>query len=362
MAWALHDPEHGYYGRGRARIGPTGDFATSPSLGDAFASLLLPQLVEWLEQIQGDRLSLVEAGPGEGQLMAQLAAGLVQQRPDLADRAELVLLEPNPGMASRQRRFLQGLPLPLRWAGWEELRREPCAGVVIAHEVLDALPVDRLMWDGAQWRWQHVACEAEGSLALAPGPVLDSAEVAELAALGLPAAGLPPGWCTERHPGLAPWFQACAEALREGVLLVVDYAMEARRYYAPHRLDGTLLAYRNQRAEANPLLAPGEWDLTAHLCLETTQQAAAAAGWHGLGERRQGEALLALGLAERLAAVRQRASVNLAEELAQREQLLRLVDPMALGEFRWLVFERANGERPPGRVRSRCLGEPHPLG
>jgi SAM-dependent MidA family methyltransferase len=358
MEWALHDPDHGYYGQGRARIGPFGDFATSPSLGDEFASLLLRQLIEWLEQIPGDPLSLLEAGPGEGQLMAQLTAGLVQRRPDLAARLEVVLLEPNPGMAARQQRVLQGLPLPVRWSSWEELGRAPLAGVVLAHEVLDALPVDRLVWDGTRWCWQHVTCDSEGGLALRFGPPLDAATLTELAPLGLPTAGLRPGWCTESHPGLAPWFRSCAGALRDGVLLVVDYALEARRYYAPQRSDGTLLGYRNQRTEVNPLVAPGEMDLTAHLCLETTQRAAAATGWQGLGERRQGEALLALGLAERLAATRQRASVNLAEELARREQLLRLVDPMALGEFRWLIFERASVSRPPGHLRSRCLREP----
>jgi SAM-dependent MidA family methyltransferase len=358
MDWALHDPEHGYYGSGRARIGPAGDFTTSPSMGEDFAALLLPQLIEWLEQLPGERLSLLETGPGEGQLARQLATGLSRLRPDLASRTEVVLLEPNPGMAARQQQSLRGLPLPLRWSGWEELRCHPLTGVVIAHEVLDALSVDRLLWDGAQWRWQHVACDPQGGLALQPGPALQPEEVAELAALDLSPSGRAPGWCTERHPGLEPWFQACGDAVREGVLLVVDYALEARRYYAPQRANGTLLAYRGQRAQADPLLNPGEWDLTAHLCLETAQRAATAAGWQGLGERRQGEALLALGLAERLASQRHLTSANLAEELRRREQLLRLVDPLALGEFRWLVFARGAFARAAGGIRSRCLQEP----
>jgi SAM-dependent MidA family methyltransferase len=358
MDWALHDPEHGYYGGGRARIGPAGDFATSPSLGEEFAALLLPQLIEWLEQCPAERPSLLETGPGEGQLARQLAQGLVRLRPDLASRCEVVLLEPNPGMAARQRHALRDVPLPLRWASWEELQRQPLTGVVIAHEVLDALPVDRLVWDGARWRWQQVAWEAPGGLALKAGPALEPWELAALAALDLPSAGLAPGWCTEWHSGLGPWLAACANALRDGVLLVVDYAMEARRYYAPPRANGTLLAYRGQQAQADPLLAPGEWDLTAHLCLETVQRAAAASGWRGLGERRQGEALLALGLAERLAAPRRLTGANLAEELRRREQLLRLVDPLSLGEFRWLVFERSRPGLAAGRFRSLCLRDP----
>ncbi|MEB3318617.1 MAG: SAM-dependent methyltransferase [Cyanobacteriota bacterium] len=363
MEWALHDPEHGYYGRGQAQIGPAGDFSTSPSMGEEFAAMLLPQVCEWLEQLPGDRLSVLEAGPGEGQLAGQLARGLAQLRPDLASRTELVLLEPNPGMVAKQRQALRDSPLPLRWSAWEDLHRQPLTGVVIAHEVLDALPVDRLLWDGSRWRWQHVTGDREGGLSLCPGPALRPAELEELEELA-DLAGWPalraPGWCTESHPGLEPWFQACGGALRDGVLLVVDYALEARRYYSAQRANGTLLAYRGQQAQANPLLSPGEWDLTAHVCLEAAQRAAVAAGWQVLGERRQGEALLALGLAERLASPRRLSSVNLAEELRRREQLLRLVDPLTLGEFRWLVFERATPPRAAGRLSSRCLREPGP--
>lgn len=357
MDWALHDPEHGYYGNGRARIGPRGDFATSPSMGEEFAALLLPQLIEWLEQLPGDRLSLLEAGPGEGQLAGQLARGLATSRPDLASRTELVLLEPNPGMAAKQRQALEGSPLPLRWSGWEDLAQSPLRGVAIAHEVLDALPVDRVVWDGAGWRWQHVAWR-EGSFGLIPGPPLTAEELANAGVLDLEGRGRAPGWSTELHTGLASWFLACGRAMGEGVLLVVDYALEARRYYAPSRGDGTLMAYRSQQASANPLLAPGHWDITAHLCLESAMGAAAATGWRCLGERRQGEALLALGLARRLGSHRQSSGQTLAEGLRRREQLLRLVDPLATGDFRWLVFARAAPGHSADRIRSHCLQDP----
>ena len=361
MQWALHDPEHGYYGSGRARIGPGGDFATSPSLGSEFSALLLPQLIEWLEQLPSERLSLLEAGPGEGQLASQMAVELVRLRPDLAARSELVLLEPNPGMAALQQQALQGVPLSVRWTDWESLHRAPVTGVVVAHEVLDALPVERVLWDGAAWRWQHVAWEA-GSLSLVAGPVLTAQEWERIPALDSSAGEREPGWCTEVHLALGPWFQACAAALREGVLLVMDYALEARRYYAASRPDGTLMAYRDQQAMADPLQEPGAWDLTAHLCLESVRAAALGAGWTVLGERRQGEALLALGLAERFAALGESCAGNLPEGLRRREQLLRLVDPLATGDFRWLVFGRPRPGSLGPALSSRCLQDPPPLG
>jgi SAM-dependent MidA family methyltransferase len=152
--------------------------------------------------------------------------------------------------------------------------------------------------------------------------------------------GRPEGWCSELHSGLSPWLAACGGAVARGWLLVIDYALEARRYYAPARSGGTLLAYRRQQASDDLLRQPGHWDLTAHLCLESLEAAAAAGGWEHDGTCRQGEALLALGLAAHLHALQSQPSDRLAELLQTREALLRLVDPAGLGAFHWVAFRR----------------------
>jgi len=354
MDWALHDPEHGAYGRGRLQIGPRGDFATSPSLGPDFAALLAPQLAAWLQQLSDrcgpdGRLSLVEAGPGEGSLALQLARELAGGWPQLARRCELVLVEPNAGMAARQRLLLADAALEVRWSTFAALAARPLRGIVLAHEVLDALAVERLCSDGSRWRRQRLRLhqEQEGTggaaLALEAGEPLPPSLLAlmEHLGLGVPGPQRPGGWVSELHTGLAPWLRQAAAALADGWLLVIDYALEAWRYYAPHRADGTLMAYRQQRAWADPLLAPGDCDLTAHLCIEQLEAAARASDWRCLGHCRQGEALLALGLAQRLHGLQQNASADrLPELLARREALLRLVDPHALGDFRWLAFAR----------------------
>jgi len=366
MEWVLHDPLHGAYGAGRLRIGPAGDFATAPSLGPDFAALLAPQLAEWLTALAAaapGALALVEAGPGEGSLALQLAEALVAGWPQLAQRLELVLVEPNEGMAARQRALLQASPLACRWSSFAELAKAPVRGVVLAHEVLDALAVERIEWDGALWRQQmvvlHEGPQAELSLRLEPGAPLELAAAAQLEPLGLlpPSPQRPLGWCSELHPGLAPWLADCAAAVAEGQLLVIDYALEAWRYYAPQRSGGTLMAYRGQQASGDPLLEPGAWDLTAHLCIESVDAAAAASGWQPLGQCRQGQALLALGLAERLHGLQQEAPAALATVLARREALLRLVDPVALGDFRWLAYGRGV-DRPALLAPPRFLQEP----
>ena len=364
MGWVLHDPQHGAYASGRLRIGPEGDFTTAPSLSDDLAVLLAPQLAEWLSQLGPGPLALVEAGPGEGSLAADLATQLAQRWPQLAERLELVLVEPSAGLVQRQRQRLQGCPLPQRWCSLAELAQQPLVGVVLAHEVLDALAVERIQWDGEHWRRQCVRLaestqhgDTHGDATSAPAPVLElisgegltGPELAALAPLGLldPGPLRPAGWTTELHPELPGWLASCAGALGRGVLLVIDYALEARRYYAPQRSAGTLMAYRLQQASGDPLCDPGHWDLTAHLCLESLEAAAQGCGWHPLGQRRQGEALLALGLAQRLHGLQQDPDVPLSQLLLRREALLRLVDPAALGDFRWVAFGRG-AFTPPG--------------
>ena len=358
MDWVLHDPQHGAYGSGRLRIGPHGDFVTSPSLGGDFAALLAPQLVDWLLPLladqataTGERLALVESGPGEGTLALDLAQVLARDWPDLAERLELVLVEPNPGMAARQRHLLEAAPLPVRWSSFEQLAQAPVRGVVLAHEVLDALAVERIVWDGTSWRQQLVRINlvgingeaaAEPSLRLEPGELLEPSVLSRLKPLGLlePNSQRPEGWCTEWHCAVRPWLDHCAAALHQGTLLVVDYALEAWRYYGPQRSNGTVMAYRQQQACSDPLVEPGDWDLTAHLCIDALLIDAEATGWQPLGHCRQGEALLALGLAEQLHGLQSLPTSGLQEALARREALLRFVDPGALGDFRWVAFGR----------------------
>ena len=365
MDWALNDPVHGYYGSGQASIGPQGDFVTSPSLGSDFAALLARQLADWIAVFQSmeagsGRLSIVDVGPGEGDLAADLMVALLALNPGLGDVVDLILVERNPGMIRRQQERLGAIEgIAVRWCSLEALQDVPVRGVILAHEMLDALPVDRLVWQHQQWWLQGVGIDADGGLSDIPLPLSASHRqgIERLQRdLGIP---LPPehaedGWSSEWPISLDPWFAEAAQALDQGVLLVIDYALEARRYYTSQRSDGTLMAYSAQRGTADWFQAPGQQDLTAHLCIEALAAAARRTGWTSMSSCRQGEALLALGLAQRLHARQSLHPSQLAMALQRREAMLRLVDPAGLGEFRWLLygmnvdFERFNLPVPSG--------------
>ena len=350
MDVALNEPEHGYYGSGRARIGAHGDFVTSPSLGRDFTALLAPQLLAWLASLRRmdpeQRLSIVEIGPGEGHLARDLISQLRAGDPELLARLEIVLVEANPGMRQRQQALLEPLDgLPVRWCSLDDLRRAPVHGVVIAHELLDALPVERLIWREGALQQQWVELDSSGGLRTTHRPLPDGLQqeinqVCRHRGIRLPPPDAKEGWTTEWNSALPGWFAAAAAAVDAGVLLVIDYALEAQRYYTARRSDGTLMAVCAQRAGLSPFDQPGEQDLTAHLCIEVVDEAAERNGWLVGDQSKQGEALLALGLAQRLHGLQQLPGQHLAEALQRREALLRLVDPAGLGAFRWLTYRR----------------------
>ena len=245
MDWALHDPVHGAYGAGQLRVGKDGDFVTSPSLGEDFSALLIHQLSDWLGCLAARHpdslLSVVDVGPGEGDLIAQLITLFQASASDLLSRLEFVLVEINPGMQVRQRKRLQGLATAqCRWCSLAELASEPVNGVMLAHELLDALPVERLILSNGALQRQMVALQTSGGLSslvwaedVLPEPLKVQISVqAERDDLQLPPDGAQDGWATEWHHSLKPWMQQAHAALADGMLLVVDYALEASRYYS----------------------------------------------------------------------------------------------------------------------------------
>ena len=357
MDLVLNDPENGFYSTGRLNIGKDGDFCTSPSLGNDFARLLAIQVVDWLldlekSGIESELFSLVEIGPGEGTLSRDLAIAIAEIAPALISKIEFVLVELNVGMRKRQEKVVNNFEgIYCRWCDLEDLILRPVTGVVIANEALDAFPVERLIFTGNKVFRQGVAFRKINDeyflefVDLKPTTAIMEflQESNSLLNIEFPPKDICDRWVTEWHCDLPTWFGKLSKVLINGSLLIVDYAMESKRYYNANRKDGTLISYRNQKANTNILKDPGLSDLTAHLCIESTISYALINGWKFMGETRQGQALLALGLSRFLFSLQNTSSQDLSAALNRRESLLRLVDPMGLGEFRWLAFQKDNG-------------------
>ncbi|MFP4273967.1 MAG: class I SAM-dependent methyltransferase [Paracoccaceae bacterium] len=260
MAECLLHPVHGYYTT-RDPLGAGGDFTTAPEISQMFGELLGLSLAQaWLDQGAPAPFVLAELGPGRGTLMADLLRA-TRGVPGFHAGARLHLLEASPTLRDRQRAALEGTEIA--WIDrLDDLPDLPL--LLVANEFFDALPIRQFVRAGAAWRERRVGAGGDrlvlGLAGPAPQPALEhrlkdtrDGDIVELC----PAA-----------PALAQQIGARIEA-RGGAALIVDYGDW-------RSLGDTLQALRGH-APADPLQAPGEADLTAHVDFEAIAGAAPCA-------------------------------------------------------------------------------------
>ncbi len=293
MELALYHPECGYYERTPAVVGRRGDYYTSVSVGPVFGELLAYQLGEWLEG-QGDGgLAIIEAGAHDGRLAADILESIRGERSELFERLEYWILEPSERRRQWQARTLGALEQRVRWfAGWPEMEPVGVQGVVVANELLDAMPVCRMGWDAGNHSWFEWGVSWEGGQFVwvklreaLPGEEGAgggrSGDPGQTMGISLPTElleVLPDGFTVEHSPAALAWWSAAARTLRRGRLLAFDYGHTAEELLAPERAGGTLRAYYKHQVTRDCLNRVGEQDLTADVNFTAIQVAGEAAG------------------------------------------------------------------------------------
>ncbi len=302
MELALYAPGLGFYEHRGKAIGQRGDFFTSVSVGPLFGELLACQFVRWLGQMATSRPVLVEAGAHDGRLALDVLSALKRSAPQLLERLEYWLIEPSLNRQNWQRETLSKFQTHVRWfESWTELSAfhdtpgQGVTGVIIANELLDALPVHRLQWNRADHMWKERSVQASHDqlawLSTLPGADV-AAYDAQIRTLAfdehecplwprVPAvllAALPDGFTIEISPAALTWWQQAAQALNQGWLLTLDYGLSAHECFAPHRPDGTVRGYYRHQLTSDVLARPGQQDLTAHVNFSAVQLAGEARG------------------------------------------------------------------------------------
>jgi SAM-dependent MidA family methyltransferase len=284
MELALHEPELGYYAGGARKLGAGGDFVTAPELSPLFARTLARQLAELLEPGE----AILEFGAGSGALAAAL---LEELRAPGAAGPPYFILETSAQLRARQRERLGDR------ARWIERMPAGFRGVMIANEVVDAMPVHAVAWTRGRILERGV-CANEGTLAWCDRP----AEGAVLAAAQAIAVELPPSGRYESELALVAraWMRLAARALERGALLVVDYGFPAPEFYHPQRSMGTLRCHYRHRSHDDPFHLPGLQDITAHADFSALARAARDAGLEVLGFCSQANFLVNCGITDLL--------------------------------------------------------------
>lgn len=261
MELALYAPGVGYYEREGGQTGRGGDYYTSVSVGPVLGFLVAGWVARVCAGFEG--IDLVEAAAHDGRLAADVLGALGQFHPGTAERVRYTILEPSAVRRSVQQRTLERWADRVTWrTGWADVK-ESIRGVVFSNELLDAMPVHRLVWEAGQRRWQEwgVAAEA-GRLAwcrMEPHPALVPQELAPLADV------LPDGFVVERSPAAVAWWTLAARALGRGWLMALDYGFDEDSVVRPERAGGTARGYLRHRRVDDLLANPGEQDLTAHV-------------------------------------------------------------------------------------------------
>lgn len=313
MALALYAPGLGYYARSSRQFGTMpasgSDFVTAPELSPLFGQALARQIGQALDATSTDEVW--EFGAGSGALAAQLLKALGERL------VRYTIIDLSGALRARQREALAPWGARVRWL--DELP-PTMRGVVVGNEVLDAMPVQLLHWDGTRWLERGIAAGA-GGLAFVDRPT----------SLRPPVdAGFVQGSTTEIHPQAEAFVRTMADRLEQGAVFFVDYGFPDAEYYLPERVGGTLMCHRAHLADTDPLADVGDKDITAHVNFSGIALTAQDAGLDVLGYTSQARFLLNCGLTDDLQTADLRGRTN-AQKLITEHEMGELFKVIGLG-------------------------------
>ena len=262
MEMALYEPGMGYYSAGAHKLGSGGDFTTAPELSPLFGAAIVETLLPILEglQAQGLPTQILEFGAGTGKLAESILTRLHDLEFSL-DRYDII--EISPDLAQRQEERLKQLAEKLALStqcNWLSSLPSNFKGIILANEVIDAIPCDAIIFQNDFWYWQGVSV-ADGKLTWSLGNPVEQSLLPETLLTG----NFSEGYVTELHAPANAWMRQVAKHLDTGLFLTFDYGFPESEYYHAQRLEGTLMAHHRHHAIQDPFHLPGLCDLTTHV-------------------------------------------------------------------------------------------------
>ena len=314
MTDALYEPADGYYRNTRPKFGAAGDFTTAPLVSAVFGQTISKEIQFLLSQLT--QKNVLEFGAGQGHLCADILSVIG------ADIEQYCILEVSSFLIQEQQKTLQKM-VP-EWAHkviWVSTLPEVFVGVIIANEVLDAMPVhrfcvasdgflaERVIWQDGGWQsvWDSAPFWLEKELKAIEETLPEPFEV---------------GYQSEFNPWIQPWLKSVGESLLSGAVLLIDYGFSRREFYHPERNRGTLMCHYKHHAHTNPFQYVGIQDITAHVDFTQVAEAAVEAGFQVMGYASQAAFLLSVGILKAPS-----------ETVVQKQALQMLLMPGEMGDL-----------------------------
>jgi SAM-dependent MidA family methyltransferase len=339
MRMALYEPGLGYYMAGLRKFGAAGDFVTAPEISSLFSFCLAEQCMEIMRHLS--QPSILEIGAGSGVMAADILQHLAQVG---CLPGNYYILELSAELRQRQRATLEArVPQHADRVRWlSQLDNLALTGVVLANEVLDAMPVHRFRCHAAGVQEMRVdLTDSPQGFKWAAGPAgaeLRRAVDGIQESLG---SSLPDAYTSELNLHMRPWLETLWQNLKTGVVLLTDYGYPRAEYYLPERGMGTLSCHYRHRMHDDPFILIGLQDITAFVDFSALAVEGAAAGFELGGFIDQAGFLINCGI-ERLYTAEIESMRNLDVRLLRTQQLKTLLLPSEMGErFKVLALHKA---------------------
>ena len=328
MQLALYAPGLGYYSSGATKLGSAGDFVTAPEISPLFGRTLAQQIMQIMRSMPAP--DLLEFGAGSGKMALDILLEL--DRFDALPKKYYILDVSAELRLRQQTLFAEHAPHLTGIIEWLEQLPPRFSGVILANEVLDAMPVHSVVWRdqaiferGVIWENEHFGWQDR--------PIRNAklaAMATELSSLINPFNEKSLRYLSEINLNAHFFMRSLAEILQQGVILLIDYGFGRAEYYHPQRNQGTLMCHYRHHAHEDPFYLPGLQDVTSHVDFSAITEAVEDTDLQLCGYTTQAHFLINCGITDILAQV---SAENIHRYLPQANQLQRLISPAEMGEL-----------------------------
>ncbi len=296
MQMALYEPALGYYQNNLHKFGEKGDFITAPEMGSSFAYCLANSLVDYFQESKAKDKVLLEIGAGSGALAVNLILAFQKLKIELD---QYLILEPSAELQAQQKSWIKyHLPEQLSKIVWLSELPENFQGIMIANEVADAIPCERIKKINGQWCQQTVKYNKQQFEAnyIEIGINGGNEKIPDFLKNHL--ENYPEGYITEYRPLISAWIKSLSNSMTSGALLLIDYGYGCEEFYHPQRVEGSLNCFIRHHSHDDPFQFVGLQDITAHVDFSQIAHAAYAQSFDVEGYTTQAGFLLENGITE----------------------------------------------------------------
>ena len=334
MYMCLYAEQLGYYTSKQPIFGQQGDFVTSSETSAYFAKAFAQHLIKLQSQL--DQLNIIEVGAGSGLFAAQLLTELVSSN---AAIKQYYIVEKSAALRARQQAYLSSVvPQQISLVQWVTAQNDVAtSAVVIANEVIDALPVRLLAIQRKELLERCVQRHGQQGFSFIDIPADNYLTTSVLQNLeNLPVLNSEQRYHTEICLQLPGFIQQIASLVRCGIFFFIDYGYPRSEYYTLQRTMGTLLCHFRNIAHDNPLIWPGLQDISSNVDFTALANAGSRAGLELNSYSTQAHFLLASNILESIA--RENSALEI---YRSSQQLQHLMLPSEMGErFQVMTFTK----------------------